>query len=159
MTIEELLAREAIRKTIAAYTVAGDSLRTDAFAALFTPDAILETDGVAPEDHFRHEGQAQIRDWMDGWRSRAQSGEGTHQSAFVRHHLSTCHIEMTGQDTARARTYWVAWTESGPDHCGYYLDQFRKSGDVWLIAHRRIREDWRSPQSLFSGAVMRSRQT
>ena len=66
-------------------------------------------------------------------------------------------FELTGPDSARARTYWVAWTDIGPDHDGYYLDSFRKVEDRWLIAHRRIREDWRSSDSLFKGAVANSR--
>ena len=56
-------------------------------------------------------------------------------------------------DTAKARTYWVAYTSIGPDHCGYYLDDFRKVGDEWLIAHRRVRLDWESPDSLYMTAV------
>ena len=59
----------------------------------------------------------------------------------------------TGPDTARARTYWAAWTDIGPDHCGYYLDEFRKVGEEWLIAHRRVRLDWESKESLYMNAV------
>ena len=45
----------------------------------------------------------------------------------------------------------------GPDHAGYYLDEFRREGDRWLIAHRRIRRDWQAEQSLFRGAVDNTR--
>jgi hypothetical protein len=89
--------------------------------------------------------------------ARTQAGEKVHGASFVRHHLSTSKIDLTGPDTARARTYWVAWSDIGPDHAGYYLDTFRKVGEEWLIAHRRVREDWRSPGSLFGAAVSRSR--
>ena len=71
----------------------------------------------------------------------------------MRHHLSTCKIDLTGPDTATARTYWVAWTDIGPDHNGYYLDDFRKVGDEWLIARRRVRRDWDAPGSLFVTAI------
>ena len=47
MTLEELLARESIRKTMADYTMAGDRLKADEFVAVFTEDAVMETDGVA----------------------------------------------------------------------------------------------------------------
>ncbi len=40
-------------------------------------------------------------------------------------------------------------TDIGPDHSGTYNDLFRKVGGQWLIAHRKIRVDWRSPDSLF----------
>jgi ketosteroid isomerase-like protein len=150
MTIEELLAREAIRDTIAAYTTSGDRLKIDAFVACFTEDAVMETDGVPETRAFRYEGRAAIRAWQERW----LAGEGgTHGATFVRHHLSTSKIDLTGPDTARARTYWAAWTDIGPDHAGYYLDEFRKEGERWLIARRRVRMDWEAAESLFRQAV------
>jgi hypothetical protein len=157
MTLEELLAREAIRKTMAAYTAAGDRLKEEDFIAVFTPDAVLESEGVPAGDLFRHEGREAIRAWIRRWREPPLGAPRTHQASFVRHHLSTCHIELTGADSARARTYWVAWTDIGPDHAGHYLDDFRKEGDRWLIRHRRIRRDWQAADSLFTNAVANSR--
>lgn len=157
MTLEDMLAREAIRCTLAAYTAAGDRLREADFIACFTENAIFETDGVAAADSFHYEGRVAIGQWIARWRNRAEDIGPVHQATFVRHHLTTCHIELTGSDSGRARTYWSAWTDIGPDHAGYYLDEFRRVGDQWLIAHRRIREDWRSPDSLFVNAVAHSR--
>lgn len=166
MTLEELLARESIRATMARYTMAGDRLKTDEFLAAFTEDAIVETDGVPAQDSFRYAGKAQIRGWMDRWRSSAattQAGAGQPSAAkpsearFIRHHLSTCQIEFTGADSASARTYWVAYTDIGPDHAGYYVDVFRKEDGEWLIAHRKIRLDWRRSDSLYQDAVERTR--
>jgi ketosteroid isomerase-like protein len=157
MTLEELLDRESIRKTMASYTMAGDRLRVDDFVAVFTEDAVLESEGVPESDAFRYQGRQAMREWFTRW-SRPSEGEPRSQQAtFVRHHLSTSQIELTGADTARARTYWVAYTDIGPDHCGYYLDQLRRVEDSWLIAHRKVRLDWRSPQSLFTTAVVRTR--
>ena len=152
MTLDEMLAREAIRQTMAAYTMAGDRLREEDFIAVFTEDAVLESEGVPESDLFRYEGRGAIRQWIARWRSPEATAR-TRQARFVRHHLSTCHIELTGPDTARVRTYWVAWTDIGPDHAGYYLDDFRKVGEDWLIAHRRVRLDWESPDSLYMTAV------
>ena len=157
MTLDELLAREGIRATMARYTTSGDRLREEAFAATFAEDGILESEGVADADKFRFEGRAAIRGWLHRWVDLPEGVESTHQASFVRHHLATCDIELTGPDTARARTYWVAWTDIGPDHSGYYLDSFRRVGTEWLIAHRKVRLDWRSPDSLFHGAVENSR--
>ena len=156
MTLDEMLAREAIRQTIAAYTVAGDRLREEDFIAVFTEDAILESEGVPESDLFRYEGRAAIRAWIARWRS-PETATRTHQASFVRHHLSTCHIELTGTGTARARTYWAAWTDIGPDHAGYYLDELHEQDGRWLIRHRRIRRDWQAANSLFAGAVANSR--
>ncbi len=156
MTLDELLAREGIRQTMASYTMAGDRLRADDFVAVFTEDAVLESDGVPEADAFRYEGREAMRQWILRWR-QPQANHSGPTATFVRHHLSTSHIEITGPDSARARTYWVAYTDIGQDHCGYYLDTFRKVGDRWLIAHRKVRMDWRSPQSLFTTAVARAR--
>ncbi len=157
MTLDELLARESIRQTIVNYTMAGDRLREDDFVAVFTDDAVLESDGVPDSDAFRYEGCQAIRDWIARWRSQPEGAPRTHQATFVRHHLSTSQIELASADTAKARTYWTAYTDIGPDHCGYYIDTFRKVGEQWLIAHRRVRMDWRSSQSLFTTAIQRSR--
>lgn len=157
MTLEELLAREGIRRTMASYTFAGDRLRADEFLAVFTEDAILETEGVSEADTFRYEGRRAIGEWIARWKQPPGGESKAHAASFIRHHLSTCHIELTGPDTAKARTYWVAWTDIGTDHCGYYVDVFRKTGDRWLIAHRKIRLDWRSPNSLYMSAVTRTR--
>jgi len=157
MTHAELLAREAIRHTMASYTMAGDRLRTQDFLAVFTADAILETEGVPAQDAFRCAGLPAIRDWIARWRERApHDGEPVHQASFVRHHLATSLIEFVDDETARARTYWTAYTDIGPDHCGCYVDAFRKTGERWLIAHRRIRLDWRSPDSLMFTAIART---
>jgi hypothetical protein len=153
MTLEELLAREGIRQTMAAYTMAGDRLRVDDFVAVFTESAVLESEGVPDSDAFRYEGREAMRAWFTRWKGAPT----TPQASFVRHHLSTSHIELTSPDTAKARTYWLAITDIGPDHSGCYLDVFRKVEESWLIAHRKIRMDWRSPQSLFTKAIERSR--
>ncbi len=157
MTLDELLARESIRQTMANYTMAGDRLRVDEFVAVFTEDAVFESEGVPESDAFHYEGRQTLRDWITRWTHPPESASRTHQATFVRHHLSTSQIELTGADSAKARTYWVAYTDIGPDHCGYYLDVFRKVDGQWLIAYRRVRMDWRSSQSLFTTAIVHSR--
>ena len=156
MNLDELLAREAIRHTMTRYTFAGDRLRTEEFVAVFTEDAVLASEGVEESDVFRHEGREAIREWMARWSRRSGAAQPP-AATFVRHHLSTSLIELTGPDTAKARTYWVAYTDIGPDHCGYYIDRFRKTGEEWLIAERKVRLDWRSPNSLFTTAVKETR--
>lgn len=156
MTLEELLAREGIRKTMADYTLAGDRLRIEDFVAVFADDAVLESEGVPESDAFRFVGRESMRAWFTRWK-KPEGAATTHQATFVRHHLSTSQIELTSVDAARARTYWVAYTDIGPDHGGYYVDEFRKVGERWLIAHRKVRMDWRSERSLFTTAISRSR--
>jgi len=158
MTLDELMAREGIRHTMASYNLAGDRLREDDFIAVFTEDAVLESDGVPESDAFRYEGHKEIRDWLARWKHQPdEDAAPTPQATFIRHHLATSLIEFTGPETAKARTYWMAYTDIGADHCGYYLDVFRKTGERWLIAHRRVRLDWRSPESLFTSEVSRTK--
>jgi hypothetical protein len=153
MTLEDLLAREAIRDTMAKYNTSGDRLKVEDYVACFTDDGIMESEFVPEDRMFRYAGKAEILAWQTRWRNRDPGAEAIHGATFIRHHLSTSKIDITGPGTARARTYWVAWTDIGPDHAGYYLDEFRKVGDEWLIAHRRVRLDWESPDSLYRGAV------
>ena len=153
MTLDDLLAREAIRDTIAKYNVSGDRLKVDDYAACFTEDGVIEANDRTTAPAFRYAGRETIRAWQARWLERTSTEEKVHGASFVRHHLSTSKIDLTGPDSARGRTYWVAWTDIGPDHAGYYLDEFRKVGGEWLIAHRKVREDWRAPNSMFGNAV------
>lgn len=157
MTLDELLARECIRDTLAKYNVSGDRLRIGDYAACFAEDGIMEAEHKDPAFAFRYEGREAIRAWQQRWLDQTMSGERVHGASFARHHLSTSKIDLTGPDSAQVRTYWVAWTDIGPDHAGYYLDTFRKVGEGWLIAHRRVREDWRSPDSLFGNPIAQTK--
>lgn len=151
MTLDEMLAREAIRKTMAAYNQAGDRAKYDELILQFTEDGILEVPSGA-----RYEGRAAVRESFNRVGSSKPKEAAPEPSrpklTFVRHHTSTCVIELTGPDSATARTYWTVYTNVGPDHCGYYADTFRKVGDDWLIAERKARTDWISPDSLMAGS-------
>ncbi|HKR87464.1 MAG TPA: nuclear transport factor 2 family protein [Phenylobacterium sp.] len=145
MTVEDLLAREEIRRTLAGYNLAGDRLRVDEVVNCFTADGVLEIPGA------RFSGRERIREFMSG-RGPSTEGAARPRPTFVRHHITTCGIELTGPDTATARTYYAVYTDVGPDHCGYYVDAFRKEDGRWLIAERKARLDWRSPSSLMVAA-------
>jgi len=152
MTLEEMLAREAIRATMAKCAQAGDSLRAEDYAACYAEDGVLQTEGADGAVHFRHEGRATILDWQNRWKSGDGGADtGGRKASFVRHNLTTCQISLTGPDSAKARTYWFVLSNNGPDHCGVYTDRFRKIGEEWLIAERRVRTEWNAPDSLFVG--------
>ncbi len=153
MTLDELLAREAIRDTMAKYNVSGDRLKTDDYAACFTEDGIIQSERAPGDFIFCYEGREAIRAWQNRWRKREPGQDVVHAASFVRHHLTTCKIDLTSATTATARTYWVAWTDIGPDHNGVYLDEFRKVGEEWLISLRRVRRDWGAAGSLFVTAI------
>jgi hypothetical protein len=142
VTSEETIAHAAIRATLGACTQAGDARKADAYAASFAEDGVLQLER-------RIEGREAIRQWM-GAPSVIPQPSGR-SPGFVSHHLTTCRIEMTSESTATVRTYWFVITAVGLDHSGYYDDGLVKVGDAWLIAHRRPRTLWRSPESLLGG--------
>lgn len=148
MTLEEMLAREGIRLTIARYTMAGDRLKIEDYVACFTEDGVLESNSLTPGERDRREGRAEILAFLTGFGGRPRP-EGVAAPTFLRHHLSTSLIEMTGPDTATGRTYFCAHTQVGPDHAGHYADRFRRVGEDWLIEERRVFTNWRSKDSLF----------
>jgi ketosteroid isomerase-like protein len=149
MTLEEMLAREGIRKTIHSYNAAGDARDGKAFTALFAEDAVLEFAGYGPVPGFRSAGIDEIRARTASWSPEPGKDPSLTLASFIRHNLTTCRIDLTGSDSATARTYFVVFTDIGPDHAGTYTDTLVRSGEDWLFAHRRIALDWRWPGSIF----------
>jgi hypothetical protein len=149
MTLQEMLAREGIRKTIHAYNAAGDARDGAAFAVLFAEDAVLEFAGFGPVPGFRSAGIGEIRARTASWSPVPGQDPSLTLASFIRHNLTTCRIDLSGPDSAAARTYFVVFTDIGPDHAGTYSDRLVRQDDDWLFAHRRIALDWRSPESVF----------
>ena len=142
MTGEEAAWIEAIRQRLAACTQAGDARRADAYAESFSPDGVLDlSEGGIGEIR----GREAIRSWMKAPSVFAQ--EGGASPGFISHHLTTCAIDLTGPDSAAARTYWLVTSAAGLDHNGFYQDDFVRLGGEWLIARRRPRTLWTSPAS------------
>jgi hypothetical protein len=139
VTHDEHIARAAIAKTLAACTQAGDARKADAYAQCFSEDGVLELDTSIA-------GRAAIRRWMSAPSVIPAPTGGS--PGYISHHLTTCRIELTSAHTATVRTYWFVISAVGLDHSGYYDDRFVEAGDEWLIAARRPRTLWKSPQSL-----------
>jgi hypothetical protein len=149
MTLDEILVRESVRKTIHGYNAAGDARDGSTFTALFADEAVLEFSGFGPVPDFRCEGIDEIRARTATWSPEPGMDPSLSLTSFIRHNLTTCQIELTGPDSATARTYFVVITDIGPDHAGTYTDTLVRRGGDWLFAHRRIALDWRSPDSIF----------
>ena len=140
MSLEEALAREHIRDTMARYNIAGDRRELRAFVDTFADDAVYES------AVFHCVG----KDNIEAYLQRAWNAKPTGPTAkFRRHNLTTCQIDLTGPTTANARTYYAVFTDLGPDHCGFYVDKFREVNGRWLFAHREVWMDWSHPNSLF----------
>jgi SnoaL-like domain len=141
---------EAIRHTFAAYNTAGDRMKLDALAATFIEDGVLET----PTSTLR--GRAGIAAGLGGGRGlmeREPAAAAVRRPTFVRHHLTTSLLDLTGPSTAEGRTYFIVFTDVGPDHAGLYVDKLRKVGGAWLFEHRKVMIDWMSEATLFGNLV------
>lgn len=134
MQIDEVIARVEISSLMSLYNTAGDSGRREEFSTVFTDDAVLEAPGI------NYTGKDAIVDGLFLGEAMAE---------FVRHHLGTSTIAMTGPDTASGRTYFQVITEIGLDHSGVYTDRFRREDNAWKIAHRRVSIDYVSGDSRF----------
>lgn len=139
MEVPELLAREGVRETITRYAHLVDSGRFDALLDLFTEDAVLET-GTRPPV----QGRAAIRALFVDTGTRLGA---TQTKPFIRHHVSNIDVEIEGTDAARARSYFLAVTERGPDHWGRYQDRLVRVDGRWLFQHRRVRTEGRAANS------------
>jgi hypothetical protein len=154
MKLDEMLAREAIRYTIGRYNSAIDRSAYPELAEVFTPDGVMAFGGQA-----RFEGREQI---IAALTAGAQRRGALETKNFQRHLLGNSIINVVDATTARSVHYILVITELGVDHSGVYVDDFVKSGDRWLIAHRAANLEWVRPDSRFfsfPGAVPASKQS
>jgi hypothetical protein len=143
VTDAELKARLAIADRLAAATQAGDARQADAYAECFTADGVLDLSRGGGEPIA---GRETIRAWMKAPSVIPQRAD--RPAGFVSHHLTTSKVDLTGPDSATARTYWLVTSPAGLDHNGYYDDRLSRVDGVWLLASRRPRTVWISPDSL-----------
>jgi hypothetical protein len=137
----ELTARERIRDTLAAYNWSGDAGRADDLTLAFCEDGVLEVRGEPPL-----EGRAAIAAFIGG------VATGTPPAApdakrIVRHNVTNVRFTSVEPTGAQVESYFTVLTELGLDHYGRYRDTFVPVGDQWLIRHRLVSTDWRSPDS------------
>lgn len=142
MTIDELLAREAIRKTICRYTRAVDNRRYDELREVFLPEGSIAVQGGARLDGV----EAIIEAFGQGAIKRRAAEPGN----FQRHNLTTSMIDVIGPDEATGAHYVIVVTELGFDHTGLYTDTYRRRGDEWLVHERNARMEWVRPGSRFA---------
>jgi len=147
----ELIARERIRDTLARYTWSGDGLRVDELARAFCEDGVLEVRGQPP-----HVGRAAIADFIGG--VGTSGGAPAAGPRIVRHNLANVRFVEVTQSVARVESYFTVLTEIGLDHYGRYRDRFVPVGDEWLIQHRLVSTDWRSPDTTMADDPSNPRQ-
>jgi len=152
MELWELVARESCRDTLAQYNHAGDRFLLEEFAAAFCEDGVLEIRGSEPIT-----GRAAIIERFGGRtaalsaRQAARRQDGGATRRVVRHNVTNIRFEALSPEEATVASYFTVFTEIGADHMGRYRDRLVPVGERWLIAHRFVSTDWRSPDSTFSG--------
>jgi SnoaL-like domain len=154
MEMWELVARESCRDTLAQYNHAGDRFLLEEFAAAFCEDGVLEMRGDAPIT-----GRAAIIGRFGGRttalaaRQAARQQEAGATRRVVRHNVTNIRFEALSPEEATVSSYFTVFTEIGVDHMGRYRDRLVPVGERWLIAHRFVSTDWRSPESTFTGGA------
>jgi hypothetical protein len=131
--LEALLAREAIRNTLARLARGEDRRDAALISAAFWPEATIDF-GVF---------QGSFADYL------AWVVPGSQAITNTQHVLAQSHIELDG-DTARAETQVISCHRvdygGGVEHdtCmgGRYLDRFEQRGGQWRIAARTMLYDW-----------------
>jgi hypothetical protein len=155
MELWELSAREACRDTLAQYTHSGDRYLLEDFAGAFCEDGVLEIRGAEPM-----QGRDAIMARFGGAPAAASAQEEAAQKRragglrrIVRHNVTNVRFESIRPDEAVVASYFTVITEIGLDHMGRYRDRLVPVGDRWLIAHRFVSTDWRSPETTFGPAL------
>jgi hypothetical protein len=133
----EVEARLSIQQTVARYTHAGDSGRSDDFADAFTADGVMEVYGEPPIS-----GHGAIVAFLE---EQKTSLAGAMDRRLIRHFVSSLRIDFPSRHEATASSYFMAVTQIGPDHWGRYRDRFVPVDGEWLIAHRFVRVDGAMP--------------
>lgn len=151
MELWELVAREHIRDSLARYNWSGDSFRLEDLAGTFCEDGELEIRGLAPLC-----GRAAIVTFLGGSTDPGSTDEARRSALLaaagstrriVRHNLTNVRFLELSPGRARVASYFTVVTEIGLDHYGRYRDTFERVDGEWLIRHRFVSTDWRSPNS------------
>lgn len=137
-TVQMLLDRAEIEELVTRYVTALDTLDADAYANVFTEDAVYEVTGTV------YRGRPAIRKIVtDLQESRARNeAQGTSSPALY-HVMSNSSIELVDDDEARHMSYaqTVRQAESGQFVAGFmgrYEDVIVKRDGRWQILSRKL---------------------
>jgi hypothetical protein len=135
-----------VRDTLALYNWSGDGLRIDDVVSAFCEDGTLEIRGREPIV-----GREALAGFFAGFGSApdapAAAAAAPGARRIVRHNVTNLRFLEVAPDRARVASYFTVLTELGLDHYGRYRDTLVPVGDAWLLQHRFVATDWRSPDS------------
>jgi hypothetical protein len=126
------VSREAIRELVARYNLSGDSGRLAELGELFCESAVLEI-GTR-----RYEGRVAIEGMFAAAAAETRDGGAV---SYIRHFVATHSIDLATRERASGRCYFLVVTDRGLDHWGRYADEYRRDGERWRFALRRVTVD------------------
>jgi hypothetical protein len=133
-----LADRAAISETMQKYVWTVDSLDADGYVSVFTPDAVIDSNGTLINGH------AAIRKVVTDLQARqaANRAEGRPPGALY-HVISNERISFTGPDEALYQSYWQTLRKGDGNRYiaggfGRSEDRLVKRNGQWLIQHRKL---------------------
>ncbi len=129
-----------IRNLVARVAQLADSGAIDAYAALYTDDAVWEMP-ASPATGLEASARRGTADIVAGVQERRAAGvQGP--GSQTRHVVTTVSVELDGADAATAHSYWTFWSDTAttptPRTMGEYQDAFQRTDGGWRLAHRTI---------------------
>ncbi len=154
MTIDDVLAREAIRDLVARYNSYGDTGKFDQLWPLFADDAVMEV-GQARGERQVHVGLESVKEIFTGAQGRVQAQDEAAATTYIRHFTATHQIDLIDAERASGRCYFAviignAVEPGGLDHWGRYLDDYVCLAGQWKFQRRRVYVDGNSITSWFA---------
>jgi hypothetical protein len=135
----EIEARLSIQATMSQYTRFVDTGRPAELCLLFAEPMHYDM-GAGRVVHSRKDLIANVEDIKSTFREADNFGR-------LRHHVSSVIIELTGTNSAKATSYFLAMHGAGPDHWGVYRDELVRLGEEWLFSRRIVKVEGASRTS------------
>jgi uncharacterized protein (TIGR02246 family) len=130
--------RIAVEDVMARYVWAVDSLDADGYVAVFTPDAVIDSNGAISKGH------AEIRSIVTGLIKRRDENKAKGvPTANLYHVISNARIAFPTADQAVHRSYWQTVRRDKDGRMtaaamGRSEDRLVKRGGKWLIQSRTL---------------------
>ncbi|GAA1018870.1 hypothetical protein Aple_025620 [Acrocarpospora pleiomorpha] len=132
MSIQETPSTEAMARTVARSEITEILQR-------YANMAVEEADFAGMARLFTADGKFILLDGTVVPATEIEKIVAGNEATFIRHHLTTIHIEFTSETTATADSYYIAFTDlAQPDHWGRWRDTLRREADGrWMLTSKQ----------------------
>jgi hypothetical protein len=128
----------AVGSLLDRYPFLVDQGRYGELSRLFAADGVVE--GPVGEPGI---GRSGVEQFFEQAASRVVEGP---LPKLIRHHVTSRQVELDGEK-GQSSSYFIALTETGPDHWGRYRDELVRVDGEWLFARRTFSVDGFMPSS------------